>query len=158
MSQAGSISSSGGGGGISSVSAGLGIQVNTISGNATVKNTGLIIYKSSLINFKNSGATLIFTSTPTQNFFIISYTCYTTVSTSANFDNVYNLGWTPASQYDDYTQQVFGNGVPVGSFNVNQAPQPALIVPTNTGFYIDVVTPDSGTSLQGYVILSGFYF
>jgi len=164
MSQAGIVNSSGGGGGGNTVSAGLGINVVQSGSDFLVSNTGIINYYSPLIDFNVVSATKIFTSQTGHTFNIQGYAKVSAVATAAVYAANFNLGWTPAAFSDIVFQDIFDPGVTPGT------PAPSFkfastetlggsfsSVPSNTDFFINVTSPDTGTVMTGYIVIQGFY-
>ena len=161
MSQSGSLSSSGGGGGISSVQAGTGISVSTLGTTATVTNTGIINYTTPVIDFTQTGLTLIFTSVTGKSFAVIGYAMVQLSSTLPVYDNFFNIGFTPALYNDISTIPLaLSNGFDNSSqyFTIGNLGQQGLLVPSATPVYVNITTADTGTALTGRIALQGFYF
>lgn len=124
-------------------------------------------YVSPTINAKATGATLIFTTEASLGAFVITAFKLITVSAVSPAGVVTrNLGWTP-SLYNDWagsnsssatssnlgiTGRIYDMQVE-GSGNYNSK----TTVPANTGFYINITTAATGTTLDIVASIEGFY-
>jgi len=156
MSQAGVFVSSGGGGGIDTVAAGLGISVSTVGSTATVTNTGAIKYISPSIDFKTVGLTTFFTTESTLNFFIISVIVIVDSSTAANLDGTFNIGWT-ATDYDDLGNTLGDVWSSSQTYSLILGTLNPIFIPASTTIRVNVTSGDTGTTQIARIALTGFY-
>ncbi len=115
-----------------------------------------LIFISPEINFKSTGNTIIFTTQPSLLFIPISFILMCDQATAAIGDSIFNVGWTGAN-YDDWLTGNSFSGPQQGFFSLGIAPSSVLPAPASTQVRINVTSADSGTSLSGRLIFTGFY-
>lgn len=116
----------------------------------------VVSFASASLNLKNVGLTTLFTTQSTKNFIPISLTFLCDSESLANGDSIVNIGWSPTDYIDFYS----------GGFNVQTAQNfynqsftgtDLPFFPPNTPIIINIATADTGTSIAGRIVISGFY-
>ena len=136
-------------------------QAGIISAN-TVNNANggsPVIYKtSSLINFKNTGNTTIFTTIGT--FIPITYSIKMSTLTGFSGDITFNLGWT-GPDFTDLVNSANTGITAAGQVIVPLSPipfgSPYLYVPASTTIVFRITSGELATTASGVVSVIGFY-
>ncbi len=114
------------------------------------------VYVSTEIDFKVADETIIFTTQPLLLFIPISFILICDEATAATGDAIFNVGWT-GPNYDDWIMGNAFSGPQQGFFSQGSSPSSVMPAPSATPVRINITSPDTGTSLSGRLIFTGFY-
>ena len=123
---------------------------------ANALNSQYVQFISPTINFKTVALTTIFT--PFYDLVVTNFTEYCSLSTGANQDSVWSIGWTAATYEDFITSGSEVFNTMQGTYKSNSSTFQVLLFPAGTPIRINVTSAETGTALQGKFFFNGFYF
>jgi hypothetical protein len=130
-----------------------------MSGLANALNSQYFTYVSPSINFKATGNTTIFTTKFGLTFVPLDITFVCDSATAANGDSVCNIG-TNAANFDNWYSGLTPLIQQASTYNTNngQVATNFPVFPASTAVVLRVTTADTGTSISGKAIITGFYY